>query len=120
MPHSKWDYKTVPSRWLRRLYRRWNKEHFGGELPDIPVYWADLPGTTIGRTSFTGIGFTPKRIMISRRLKADWQNKQAAIILLHETIHVCLRGSKCGEGKDSEFYQEFIRLAKNGVLENIF
>ena len=56
---------------IKAMFRELNKEHFGGEIPDIPVVWNGRMTTTAGycryTRQFTGNLF-PTKIDLSEKL----------------------------------------------------
>jgi hypothetical protein len=100
---------------LKNVYLHYNELYFGDELPNIPVIYKKLPETTAARTEFTKF-FTPVRIAIDKRLKNERLQKYVLTSLLHEMIHVMLRGSFCGS---QEFIREIRRLANEGAFDDL-
>ena len=77
------------------MFHRLNKEHFGGEIIDIPVVWNSRMTTTAGycryRKEFTGNLF-PTKIDLSEKLfrSLGWDEKKIERTLIHEMVHAYL------------------------------
>ena len=80
---------------IKSMFHRLNKEHFGGEIIDIPVVWNSRMTTTAGycryRKEFTGNLF-PTKIDLSEKLfrSLRWDEKKIERTLIHEMVHAYL------------------------------
>jgi hypothetical protein len=100
---------------LNKLYRHYNRECFGGELPIVPVRWGKLNRAVVGRTHFTA-NFKPLYIMIRKEYRPFIHSGYVKIILLHEMVHVMCRGMDCDT---REFKEEMLRVLKAAPDLNI-
>ncbi len=88
---------------LRAEFERVNREHFGGGLPEVPLY---LSGRMRSRNGH--FASHPPEIVISRRLCTDAAPGEAERTLRHEMIHLWQHAS----GKKPDHGAEFRAWAR--------
>lgn len=113
--------KLEYSRELTYLYQVLNKRHYGGQLPNIEVYWGPLPAPK-GKFKYGVTGLIQRKgrktrvvyIVLNRKLRVFSQSTME-MFLLHEIIHA--RYPDADHGK--VFKSEVRRLIRRGALDNI-
>lgn len=82
---------------LRAEFRRVNEAHFGGALPDVPLYLSGQMRRRNGHFSSS-----PVEIVISRHLCHHAEPGESEATLRHEMIHLWqhVEGGKLGHGPD--------------------
>ena len=88
---------------LREEFRRVNAEHFGGALPEVPLYLSGRMRRRNGHFSAR-----PLEIVISRRLCVDAEPGESEQTLRHEMIHLWQHAS----GRAVDHGLEFRRMAR--------
>jgi hypothetical protein len=88
---------------LRAEFDRTNQEHFGGELPAVPLYLSGQMRRRNGHFSSH-----PPEIVISRRLCAHGHDGEAEQTLRHEMIHLWQHAT----GRPVDHGPEFRRMAR--------
>ena len=111
-----------------RLYNHYNREFFGGRLPDgVKLYYAprlDKVNTKDGKhrstcavTYFYKEG--PPKIIIRKTPASNMRHR--ASDLLHEMVHVAKPNADCeAQDPNSVFQKEMKRLAKAGAFLNVW
>jgi hypothetical protein len=99
---------------LASEYRRVNKKYFRNKLPDIPVRFAKLRGTILGRTLFLMKTWEPVEIEISHRLRPSFLGKSCMWTLYHEMTHVFLGKPSCYSRK---FKDTMKALLTRGLMD---
>lgn len=112
--------RAFPSKVLTEHYNWFNEKYFEGKLPDLVVYWADLPGDIIGRTAFRSDRWIATRILVDRCYKVRRRLAIACVsTILHEMVHVKVGRGNCGL-KRGPFFNEMRRLEKLGAFTEIW
>jgi len=112
------------SSYLSRLYNHYNREFFGGRLPeDVKLYYASkLDKVKDGKhrstcaVTYFYADSSPK--IVIRRTKTS-NMRHIASDLLHEMCHIAEPGADCDE-RESKFQKEMKRLANAGAFYNIW
>lgn len=116
------------SAYLSKLYNHYNREFFGGKLPEgVRLYFApklDKVNTKDGKHRSTcAITYFyqnhPPKIVI--RKTATSNMRHIASDLLHEMCHISVPTADCEEkNTNGKFQKEMKRLAKAGAFYNIW
>ena len=103
-------------RMLKRWYDRYNREFFGGELPDdVAVFWEacaahgetfEIESSVEGEPATIGIRINPACRTIWKGSRQGW----AKLTLLHEMAHVKLWPVRGLQHHGQRFDQEIQRL----------
>ena len=100
---------------IKAMFRELNKEHFGGEIPDIPVVWNGRMTTTAGycryTRQFTGNLF-PTKIDLSEKLfrSLGWDDKKIRQTLIHEMVHAYLVHKYNEKGHTARFQRMMTQI----------
>jgi hypothetical protein len=116
------------SSYLAKLYNHYNRDFFGGRLPDgVKLYYApklDKVNTKDGkhRSTCAVTYFLKDRppVIVIRKTPASNMRHRASD-LLHEMVHISKPNANC-EAQDprSVFQMEMKRLAKAGAFQNVW
>lgn len=106
--------------YLGRVYKEFNKKHFGNRLPKDMIVRFDVLRTSddgcqepCATTAF--MLNRPLYIQINKRLA--WQSMLANFSLIHEMVHVALPEVR---GHGPKFQKEMLRLAKKGAFKHMW
>jgi len=116
------------SSYLSRLYKHYNREFFGGRLPDgVKLYYApklDKVNTKDGKHRSTcAVTYfykeAPPKIII--RKTATSNMRHIASDLLHEMTHIAKPKADCeNRNQNSEFQKEMKRIANAGAFNQVW
>ena len=87
-------FNTRPN--IQQMFVRLNDEHFGGEIPTIPVVWNTRMTTTAGycryKRSYGSSNLQPTKIDLSDRLfkNLGYDMSKVERTLIHEMVHAYL------------------------------
>ena len=114
---------------LEEVFRTYNHRYFGGRLPNCEVVWSSPKKKFLGHfvpvehyiQKSDGTEQTVRityLIEISRRLK--FSNKLWGATLLHEMVHLKLRGKEGKSDHGHKFQREMKRLVKLGAFNGLW
>lgn len=116
------------SSYLAKLYNHYNREFFGGRLPDgVKLYYSpklDKVNTKDGKHRSTcAVTYFYKnaspKIVIRKTTTSNMRH--IASDLLHEMVHVSKPDADCEDkNPNSEFQREMKRVAKAGAFQNVW
>jgi hypothetical protein len=109
----------TPDKRLQKLYDKYNKLYFNGELPsDTQVGWMDYPKhTPVAETATAdGCGVIHHTIYLSHYIRPFKTIPKQT--LLHEMVHVKLHPYSKHDRK--RFDAEMLRLAQAGALHDLW
>lgn len=113
--------KWKTNKYLKELYKTYNRRYFKSSLPEISIKWKQ-PKSRNRAAEFYVYENESLEILINPVLRKNNMQLFTMQTLLHEMCHVKLRkrDKSIAEGHGDIFQKEMKRLAKIGAFKNLW